>query len=274
MIPVNRMPPRTPVAVTTVSTAQATVPHGSDPSHANPSAAAPTHGHHHAHHHHEGHAHAPQARHAGPAPKPRRPPKPTRKNRRRAAGSPMGDDDELDIGGEEAHQVGAPAVSFDGGHQDGGDNHEQGGGDSRREDRTLRARFDEKGPAPAEARRRCVDTSYIANRYHRGIGEVLVGPDGSPDMAARLRKLDLELLRAMPDAARLDQGGLARARANLIAHSPPAPAANDRPSPDSAAGRANCIAVMKELQLQHRRTAEGRQRAIAHLEVRQRSHPR
>jgi hypothetical protein len=184
----------------------------------------------------------------------------------------VSDEDELDIGGDEAHQLGAAAVTFDSEHQDGGDNHQHGDGDAKREDRTLRARFDDAAPAAAAAlRRRATDTAFATNRYHRGLCDTLVGTDCRPDMAARVAQLDLDLLRATLEVTRIDQGGLARARANLLAHAPPVPTAADRPSPDSAAGRANCIAVMKELQLQLRRSADSRRQSIALLEVRQRA---
>ena len=276
---VGRTPPRPPIAVATVTTAHAALPQQQAPS------APATHagGHHHGVHHvahphatHATHAHVGHAPHApSHAPKPRRPPKP-RKGRRRNASGEVSDEDELDIGGDESHLLGAAAVTFDGGHQDGGDHHQQGDGDAKREDRTLRARFDDDAPvavavAATAPRRRGTDTAFATNRYHRGLCDTMVGSTCRPDMAARVAQLDLDLLRATLEVARIDQGGLARARAHLLAHAPPAPTGADRPAPDSAAGRANCIAVMKELQLQLRRSADGRRQSIALLEVRQRA---
>ena len=266
MSTVRRLPPSPPVAVATVTTAHASSPPPQAPS-------VPSHhpGVHHVAHPHAAHAHAGHAPHApAHAPKPRRPPKP-RKGRRKTSSGEVSDEDELDIGGDEAQQVGASVVTFDGGHQDGGDNHKQGDGDAKREDRTLRARFDDDAPGPAAPRRRATDTSFATNRYHRGLCDAMVGSGGRPDLAARVVQLDLDLLRATLEVARVDHGGLARARANLLAHAPPVPTGADRPSPDSAAGRANCIAVMKELQLQLRRSAEGRRQSMAQLEIRQRA---
>lgn len=274
MSSLGRVPPRPPVVVATVKAAPAAVPHAADPSHAAPQS-TPTHHHgpHHVSHPHASHAHA-HAGHAphGPAhaPKPRRPPKP-RKGRRKNSSGESSDEDELDIGGEDASQLGSTPVSFDGEHQDGGDNHQQGGGDSKREDRTLRARFDGDAGAPGALRRRSTDTAFATNRYHRGLCDVMVGPQCPPDMAARVAALDLALLRATPDVTRIEQGGLPRARANLLAHGAPPPTGADRPLPDTPAGRANCIAVMKELQLQLRRSAEARKQSMAQLEVRQRA---
>jgi len=269
MTPVGRTPPCPPIAVATVTTAHTSSP----PQQQAPSLPTHHHGVHHVAHPHATHAHAGHAPH-GPshAPKPRRPPKP-RKGRRKGSSGEVGDEDELDIGGDEARQIGASVVTFDGGHHDGGDNHRQGDGDAKREDRTLRARFD-ADPASAALRRRATDTSFTTNRYHRGLCDTMVGSGCRPDMAARVAQLDLDLLRATLEFARLDQGGLARARAHLIAHAPPVPTGPDRPSPDSAAGRANCIAVMKELQLQMRRSAEGRRQSMAQLEIRQRARAR
>lgn len=272
MSTVGRTPPRPPIAVATVTTAHTALPQQQAPSAPTPQhGVAHHHGAHHVAHPHASHAHAGHAPHApSHAPKPRRPPKP-RKGRRKNSSGEVSDEDELDIGGDESHQLGAAAVTFDSSHQDGGDNHQQGDGDAKREDRTLRARFDDDAPSAAALRRRATDTAFATNRYHRGICDTVVGSACRPDMAARVAQLDLDLLRAALEVARIDQGGLARARANLLAHAPPVPTGADRPSPDSAAGRANCIAVMKELQLQLRRSAEGRRQSIALLEVRQRA---
>lgn len=281
MSAVGRTPPRAPPGGVPVNAAPAAVPYGGDPGHvAQPPAGGTRLAHHHGIHPagHGGHlatGHA-HAAHATPhAPKPRRPPKP-RKGRRKGSSGEVSDEDELDIDGDDAHQVGASAVNFDGGHQDGGDNHDEGDGDSKREDRTLRARFEpDDAAAPcALARlpgRRPGDIAFAAHRYHRGLCDVLVGPQARPDAARRLVDLDLELLRATPGVARIDRGGLARAQAHLLAHAPPVPTGADRPRPDSAAGRGNCIAVMKALQLQHRRSAQEKQQATAWLEVRQRA---
>jgi hypothetical protein len=276
MSTIGRMPP--PLIMAASKAVSAEVPHNADPGRvAQQPAAVPIHhrvGH---HSHHTGEDHAPHAHGTPHAPKPRRPPKP-RKGRRKNSLGEVSDEDELDIG-DEASPSGATPVSFDGGHQDGGDNHDQGDGDSKREDRTQRARFD-KDDAPSlgsvtrESALRSTDTAFASNRYHRGICNVLVGPQPRPDAAARIVELDLELMGATTDVAKIDSGGIARARANLLAHAPPVPGGATRPAPDSPEGRLNCIAVMKELQLQLRRSAHERQQTQAHLEVRQRARTR
>ncbi len=278
---VGRVPPRPPpIAVATVTAAPATASHAADPSHPAQASAAPAPGHthhaHHATHHGGGHAHPGHGAHQVPhAPKPRRPPRP-RKGRRKSANGVAGDEDEADFDAEEAGASGAVPVSFDSDKHDGGDDHESGGGDSSREDRTHRARFgaDDAAPPNTSARpsvRRASDTSFAANRYHRGLCDAMVGYQARPDAGARVEHLDLQLMEATVDVARVDSGGFERALANLLAHAPPARTGADRPTPDSKEGRLNCMAFMKELNLQRRRTQQQRQQGIAQLKLRQRA---
>jgi hypothetical protein len=273
---VGRVPPRPPpIAVATVTSAPATLSHAADPAHPAQASAAPAPGHaHHAHHaadHGGGHG----AHHVPHAPKPRRPPKP-RKGRRKSANGVVSDEDEADFDAEEAGASATAPVSFDSDKHGGGDDHESGGGDSSREDRIHRARFeaDDAAALNASARpaaRRSSDTSFAANRYHRGLCDAMVGYQARPDAGARVERLDLQLMEATADVARVDSGGFERALANLLAHAPPARTGADRPTPDSREGRLNCMAFMKELNLQRRRTQQQKQQGIAQLKLRLRA---
>lgn len=281
MSSVGRIPPRPPpIAVATVKAAPGTVTHAADPSHVAqaPAASAPAHVHQaHGTGHHGG-AHVP-AGHGGHdvlhAPKPRRPPKP-RKGRRRNANGVVSDDDESDFDAEEAHASGAAPVSFDSDKHDGGDDHDQGGGDSAREDRTHRARF-ETGEAPSPSALECAsgrrptDTAFATHRYHRGLCETMLGGPARLNAAALVEALDLRLREATAPVARIEHGGFERALANLLAHAPPVPTGADRAPPDSKQGRLNCMAFMKALNLQRRRTRPERQQGIALLAVRERA---
>ncbi len=279
MSTIGRSPP--PLLVAAVKSMPAAVPQSTDPAHAaSPPAASPHHpgGHH--PHHATGEGHAPHGHvHATPhAPKPRKPPKPRKGRRKNSSGEP-GEEDELDIGDDESHACGTTPVSMDSGHHDGGDNHDQGESENKREERIQRAHFEkDKAPTLARVERsptpRRTDTAFATHRYQRGLCAALVGPRPCPDAVARVVDLDLELMRATPDVAQVDKGGIARARANLLAHAPPVPLGSERPLPDSPAGRLNCIAVMKELQLQRRKSTQERQQTRAHLEVRQRARTR
>jgi len=269
----GRIPPRPPpIAVVGVKTAPAAVPNGTHAS----TTAAPVHAHHAHHVAHAGsaHVHPGHAAHAtAHAPKPRRPPKP-RKGRRKNANGVESDEDESDANTEEATASGAVPVSFDGDKQDGGDNQQQGGGDGAREDRVHRARFEADEAAALTARtpaRRPADTSFATNRYHRGLREEMLATPAHADAAARVERLDLRLREATAAVARIESGGFERALANLLAHAPPPRTGADRPTPDSKEGRLNCMAFMKELNLQRRRTPQERQQGIAHLKARQRA---
>lgn len=266
----GRIPPRTPpIATAPVKAAPAALPSAAQ------APAAPVHHTHHGAHHGghraEGHGHPGHAAHpAGHAPKPRRPPKP-RKGRRKNANGVESDEDESDANTEEATASGAAPVSFDGGKQDGGDNQQQGGGDGAREDRTHRARFEADEAAPGKARapaRRPPDTAFAVNRYHRGLREDMLATPAHADAAARVERLDLRLREATVHTSRIESGGFERALANLLAHAPPPRTGADRPTPDSKEGRLNCMAFMKELNLQRRRTGQERQQGIALLTVR------
>lgn len=269
----GRIPPRPPpVATLPVKAAPAALPNAAQA----PTASAPTHtAHaHHAVHHGAGHVHQGHAAHVvAHAPKPRRPPKP-RKGRRKNANGVESDEDESDADTEETTASGAAPVSFDGDKQDGGDNQQQGGGDGAREDRTHRARFEADEAAAPKARssaRRSADTSFATNRYHRGLRDDMLAVPAHVDAAARVDRDDLRLRQATADVARVESGGFERALANLLAHAPPPRTGADRPAPDSKEGRLNCMAFMKALNLQRRRTGQARQQGIAFVTVRLRA---